>query len=134
MRDGLADQFGTPLVGKDFWRCWLRDTMGGHMAPVYLVAEIDVTDADAYENYKRLSTKAMNEFDVRIFARGGRVQNLEGSWNPGRVVIIAFNDFDQANQFYESEAYSAARKARQNASITKMILVEGFPGFDPFSE
>lgn len=91
----------------------------------YIIAHIDVTDPQQYEQYKVLSSKAMQEHGAEVLVRGGQVQQLEGEWNPTRVVLLEFPSVEAARGFYEGETYRAARKARENAARMNMIVVEG---------
>jgi len=91
----------------------------------YLIANVRVTDAAQYEQYKKLSTLAMQAHDAEVCVRGGAATVLEGDWNPDRVVILKFPSVDKARAFYESAEYARARKAREGAAIMRMVVVEG---------
>jgi uncharacterized protein (DUF1330 family) len=91
----------------------------------YILANVEVTDPQQYEEYKRLSTIAMQAHGAQVCVRGGAVQVLEGDWNPGRTVILKFPSVEQARAFYDSPEYSAAKKAREGAAVMRMVLVEG---------
>jgi uncharacterized protein (DUF1330 family) len=95
------------------------------MPSAYIVAYVDVTDPEQYEEYKKLSTIAMKVHGAELCVRGGKVEVLEGDWSPSRVVVLKFPSFDQAKAYYESIEYRAARKAREGAAVMRMILVEG---------
>jgi uncharacterized protein (DUF1330 family) len=91
----------------------------------YIIAHIEVTDPQQYEQYKVLSTKAMQEHGAEVLVRGGQVQKLEGEWNPSRLVVLKFPSVAAAQAFYDGETYGAARKAREHAARMNMIVVEG---------
>lgn len=91
----------------------------------YVIADIDVTDPAKYEGYKKLTPDAVAKHGGRFIARGGQAATLEGSWRPGRVVILEFPTFEQARNFYSSVEYTAARRARAGAATFKMIVVDG---------
>ncbi len=91
----------------------------------YLISDVDVTDPVQYESYKVLSTIAMKAHGAEVCVRGGAVNVLEGSWHPGRVVVLKFKSVEAARAFYESPEYSAAREARSNAAMMRMIVVDG---------
>ena len=44
------------------------------MAKAYVIADIDVTDTVAYEDYKRLSTQAAELYGARFLVRGGALR------------------------------------------------------------
>jgi len=91
----------------------------------YLIANVRVTDAVQYEQYKKLSTLAMQAHGAEVCVRGGTATVLEGDWSPDRIVILKFPSVDKARAFYESAEYVRARKAREGAAIMRMVVVEG---------
>ena len=95
------------------------------MPSAYILANVDVTDPQQYEQYKKLSTLAMQAHGAEVCARGGAVQVLEGDWTPGRMVILKFPSVEKARAFYDSPEYAAAKKARQGAAVMRMVLIEG---------
>ena len=95
------------------------------MTSAYIIANVDVTNPEQYEEYKRLSTIAMKAHGAEVCIRGGQVEVLEGDWQPKRMVMLKFPSVDAARAFNQSAEYSAARKSRQGAAIMRMVLVEG---------
>lgn len=92
----------------------------------YLLAEAAVTDPVAYESYKQLAQSAIAQYGGRYLVRGGSSQILEGDWKaPPRLVIVEFPSLDQAQKFYDSPEYRAARAARQGAADMNMLVVQG---------
>jgi uncharacterized protein (DUF1330 family) len=91
----------------------------------YLIAQVDVTDPQQYEQYKALSSQAIATHGAEILARGGEVQVLEGDFRPGRVVVLKFPDLAAARTFYDSAEYQLARQARAGAAVMRMIAVQG---------
>ena len=95
------------------------------MSSAYIIANVDVTNAEQYEAYKKLSTIAMKAHGAEVCVRGGKVEVLEGDWNPSRVVMLKFPSMEQARAYYNSVEYEAARQAREGAAVMRMIVVEG---------
>ena len=95
------------------------------MPSAYILANVDVKDPAAYEEYKRLSTIAMKAHGAEVCVRGGKVEVLEGDWNPQRLVVLKFPNVEAANKFYASPEYGKAREARAGAAIMRMVVVEG---------
>ncbi|GAA4334775.1 DUF1330 domain-containing protein [Variovorax defluvii] len=91
----------------------------------YLIAQVAVTNPVQYEDYKRWSSEAMKAHGAEVCVRGGKVEVLEGDWNPQRVVVLKFPSVEAANKFYASPEYGKAREARAGAAIMRMIVVEG---------
>lgn len=95
------------------------------MAKAYVLADIAVTDPDAYEDYKRMSTEAAELYGGRFLVRGGAVERLEGDREPQRLVLIEFEDEPAARRWYDSPEYAAARAVRQRAADSSLLLVSG---------
>jgi uncharacterized protein (DUF1330 family) len=95
------------------------------MTKAYVIADIEVTDPDAYEAYKRLSTQAAELYGARFLVRGGAVERLEGEREPQRLVLLEFEDEDAARRWYDSPEYAAARSVRQRAANSSLVLVSG---------
>ncbi len=95
------------------------------MPSAYIIANVDVTNPEQYEEYKKLSTIAMKAHGAEVCIRGGKVQVLEGDWNPSRFVMLKFPSVDAAKAFNDSVEYAAARQARQGAAVMRMLIVEG---------
>ena len=93
--------------------------------PAYLIADVEVTDPVQYEEYKKLSSIAMKANGAEVCIRGGKVEALEGDWNPSRFVMLKFPSVEAAHRFYDSPDYAAAKKARRGAANMRMIIVEG---------
>ncbi|MDP4132259.1 MAG: DUF1330 domain-containing protein [Bacteroidota bacterium] len=93
--------------------------------PAYVIVEVSIHNPEEYETYKKLTPASIAEFDGRFVVRGGQTITLEGDWKPERIVVLEFPSVDQANTWWNSQAYSGAKKIRQRAASTRMIIVDG---------
>lgn len=93
--------------------------------PAYLIADVEVTDAIRYEQYKALAAPAIAKHGGRYLVRGGAHASLEGPWRPHRLVIVEFPDVETAKRFYDSPEYREARAARAGAATGNFVVVEG---------
>jgi uncharacterized protein (DUF1330 family) len=91
----------------------------------YFIAEVDVTNAQQYGEYAKLSPGVIEKFGGRFVARGGQVATLEGPTAAGRVVVVEFPSFERAKAFYDSAEYQTIRKLRLGAATFRGMLVEG---------
>ncbi len=89
-----------------------------------LIADIDVTDTDAYAAYKRANPAIVNRFGGRYLALGGAVKTLEGDWHPRRTVIIEFDDMATLERFYDSDEYRALRQIRWKSADSRLVAIE----------
>ena len=93
--------------------------------PAYVINDMEVTDPALFEEYKKLSPATVALYGGRFLARGGRIETLEGSWSPKRVVILEFPSMAQAQAWSDSPEYAPAKRLRQISAISNLIMVEG---------
>ena len=91
----------------------------------YVMVDVDVTDPARYREYVEAVPATLAPYGGRFLVRGGRSENLEGDWHPKRIVVLEFDSLKLAKRWWASEEYSAPKKLRQSASVTRMIMVEG---------
>ncbi len=93
--------------------------------PAYVVTEIEVIDTERYEAYKQMVAPSIAAYGGKFLVRGGATETLEGTWSPGRFVIVEFSSKAQAKAWWESPHYAEAKALRQATARTEMIVVEG---------
>ena len=91
----------------------------------YVIVDIDVRDAEGYEEYKKLAPASVELHGGRYIARGGRTETLEGDWLPSRLVILEFESTEQAKKWLNSEEYREARAMRHKTAHSQMVVIEG---------
>jgi uncharacterized protein (DUF1330 family) len=91
----------------------------------YVIAEIDITDPAAYEDYRRQVPEVIARYGGKYIVRGGKVEALEGGWSPKRIAVVEFPSMEQALKFYRSPEYAPLLRIRQKASRGKLVIVEG---------
>ena len=91
----------------------------------YVIVEIETTDRDEMLRYRELAAPTVAAHGGRYIVRGGATQALEGGWAPERIVVLEFEDAEQARGWWECEGYREAKELRQRAGRTRMILVDG---------
>jgi uncharacterized protein (DUF1330 family) len=99
------------------------------MSKAYVVAEITVTDPNAYEEYRKLVLPTVLAFGGQFLVRGGTRIQCEGEdgmhHNQMRTVILEFPSMSIAREWYNSPAYMQAKALRQAASTGRLFMVEG---------
>jgi uncharacterized protein (DUF1330 family) len=96
--------------------------------PAYVVAEIDVTNQDAFtKEYLPLAQKALAEggSGYKTIARGGKTVSIEGAPPKSRIVINTFGSLDKAVAAYNSASYKEARKIGDKYGTWRIYAVEG---------
>ena len=93
--------------------------------PAYLFANVAVTDAMGYDQYRQRVSATMEAFGGRYLVRGGATEVLEGDWTPKRLVILEFPDMTQLKAWYHSPAYRPLIELRQRTATSTLVAVEG---------
>ena len=96
--------------------------------PAYVIADVEVTDPDAYSGYTAGVPASVARFGGRFLVRGDSVERLEGDWDPARVVVIEFPDMDSLRAWWDSDEYRALAEIRRSASRGSLLAVDGFAG------
>ncbi len=91
----------------------------------YVIGEIDVTDPNGYDDYRKQVLATIEKYGGRFIVRGGAVEPLEGGWAPKRIVALEFPTMAKAREWYRSPEYAPLIKLRQKASRGKLVAVEG---------
>ena len=95
--------------------------------PAYVINDMEITDPQRFEEYKRLSPSTVAAYGGRFLARGGEVTALEGGWQPRRLVMLEFPSVQQAQAWLNSPEYAPARTLRQLSANSRMVVIEGMP-------
>ncbi len=90
----------------------------------YLIAHIRVHDKDAFEEFKTLSGAAIKAHNGKVLVRNPSPDVREGAAK-GLAIVVEFESLEDAQAFYDSQAYREAREVREPISDTELILVEG---------
>jgi uncharacterized protein (DUF1330 family) len=93
-------------------------------APGYVIAEVDVTDPDAFKKYAEKVPATVAPFDGHYLVRGGKIQEVEGE-APKRIVVLAFDSAEKARAWEYSPAYEAIKPMRHSSAKSRIFIVEG---------
>ncbi len=90
----------------------------------YWIAHVEVTDPEAYAEYARRATDAIESHGGEFLARATRTVWLEGR-ERARNVVVRFPSVEDAERCYNSEAYREALSFARNAADRDLCIVEG---------
>jgi uncharacterized protein (DUF1330 family) len=93
----------------------------------YLIFELEITDQQAWEEYRRAAGPIMEQSGGTFLVRSERVEPLEGGWKPASISVVEFPSYEAAREFYNSDAYQGTVALRQKASRGRGILVGSTP-------
>lgn len=102
---------------------------GRSSAPLaYLLGEVTaIRDVEPFKEYLRNVGPTLTAVGARYLTAGGRIDLIEGPWQPRRAVLIEFPSRDVATAWYRSDAYQPLARLRQGCCDTDLVLVEGVP-------
>lgn len=94
--------------------------------PVYVIAQIDVTNPAAYAKEYVPKAVAVNKAaGVRYLSLGGKVTPIEGTPPKSRVVIQVWDSLQQALAARNTPAFKEARKIGEKYATFNAFAVEG---------
>lgn len=91
--------------------------------PALWIANVTVTDADAYAKYAALAGPAIAKHGGVFLARAARFVQLEGRERP-RNVVARFASVEAAVACYNSPEYQAALDHARGASDRELMVIE----------
>ena len=91
----------------------------------YVIVQLNVTDPEKYEAYKKLTPASIEKYGGKFLVRGGAHEDLEGKLEYSRLVLLEFSDFERAKQWYASPEYEEAKAVRAGAATAIFTVVEG---------
>jgi uncharacterized protein (DUF1330 family) len=92
----------------------------------YIIAEVQVTDPAGYEEYRKQVEGTIAAFGGTYKVRGGKSEALEGDAPRGRLVVLEFESYERAKQWYDSQEYAGPKALRHGTSTGRVILVDGY--------
>ena len=99
----------------------------GKRMKAYIIGDITVEDLERYKTYVAKAPGFVAKHEGTYLVRGGEVTALEGGWNPTRMVVLEFPSREHALAFANDPEYREVAVDRQEATDSKLIIVEGAP-------
>jgi uncharacterized protein (DUF1330 family) len=90
----------------------------------YIIGRVTVKDPAIYAEYAKLSTEAIRAYGGTPIIRGGQYTAVQGDARP-RNVVLEFESYARALEFYNSPEYVAAKAIRLPVSEGEFVVVEG---------
>lgn len=94
--------------------------------PAYVIAEVEVTDMAAMQEYVAKAVPTLGPHKAQFLARSKAVSK-EGTAPVGEIVMLRFDSLAEAEAWYHSAEYSAAIPMRQRAANSRLFIIEGEP-------
>lgn len=91
----------------------------------YIVFDVEIRDAERYQDFMRQVKPALEAAGARYLARGGAHKVYEGDWSPRRIVILEFPSVSAWETFYHGPVYQGLKTIRDERSSARLVSVEG---------
>lgn len=91
----------------------------------YLIADVEITDESLYTQFRERMTPTLEAYSGKFIARGGEIEVFDGSWNPNRLAIVAFDSMEQARSWLASPEFKELDGIRTSSANINLVLVEG---------
>ena len=95
--------------------------------PAYFVVKVNVTDQDAYGEYRAGFGAVFERYGGQVVAASSDPTVLEGEWEATTTVLIRFESRTEALAWYNSDGYRELIGIRQAAATADFILIDGRP-------
>tara|TARA_E500000178_G_C16616817_1_gene571514 strand:- start:247 stop:558 length:312 start_codon:yes stop_codon:yes gene_type:complete len=97
--------------------------------PVYMVVNLQVSDADTYRVYEKGFFPLLKQYGGQFITFDDQPVTLEGEApREGRMIIFQFPSEAQARAWYTDEEYQALSNHRRNGTQLEFLtMVRGMP-------
>lgn len=95
------------------------------MAAYCFFDNLEVMDQAKLEEYARRVAPIVEQFGGRYVVRGGRMDVVEGDWQPAFPVILEFPSLQHAHRWYDSDEYRELKALRHSAVRCNAVFIEG---------
>jgi len=92
---------------------------------VYLIAQINIEDRDAYSRYESGFSDIFSRYGGTILSVDEAPETLEGSWVYTRTVLLEFPSESKALSWYHSPEYQDLARHRLASSSANIAMVKG---------
>ena len=94
--------------------------------PVYYIAEVDVTNPEAYKKeYVPRAVAVTKAASGRILVLGGKITPLDGQPPKPRVVVQVWDSIEKIQAWRNSKDFKEARKIGEKYATFRTYAVEG---------
>lgn len=93
---------------------------------IYLIAEINVHDPEAYGEYVRQARPLIVQHGGQYRVQGGEPKTISGGWTPERIVMIEFPSEAAFRQCFGSDAYRQIAPLRERSTTSRAIMVRAY--------
>ncbi len=91
----------------------------------YVLIDSEVTDQALFAEFAERVPATVDAYGGKYLVRGGATEVMEGDWTPHFVVVVEFENVEQARKWLSSPEYTVVKEIRLRAANANLIVVEG---------
>ena len=91
----------------------------------YVLVNIEITDPDGFKQYQARFPQLMAAHGGKYIARGGKVERVEGSWLPHRMILMEFPSLEHVQRLLASPEYKDVQALRARSTNSDLLVIEG---------
>lgn len=92
----------------------------------YVMAHVQINDPEGFEKYTSVFGPTMTPFGGKVLVAEDDIDVLEGDWPPGRTVMLEFETREQAQAWFDSDAYQEISEFRRAATVSTLAIFDSF--------
>ncbi len=98
-------------------------------APVYMIANLEVDDAERYRQYEKGFFPILKKHGGEFVTFGDKIAAFEGAAPPnGRIVLFSFPSEEAARGWFDDPEYQALSEHRRaSTKLNFLTMVHGMP-------
>ncbi|HWW49535.1 MAG TPA: DUF1330 domain-containing protein [Xanthobacteraceae bacterium] len=94
--------------------------------PVMIIAQLRFRDIERYRKYQSQFSNVFGKFNGKLLVADEKVQAIEGSDCPDKIVVLEFPDSESAEQFHNSLKYREISEDRKAGAHALVVQVKSF--------
>ena len=91
----------------------------------YFIVDLEVTEPVRFKANAEAIPATVSAFGGKYLVASGTIENIEGDWNPQKLIVIEFETIERAKKWWESENYREIKEIRLESSNAKILLTVG---------
>ena len=91
----------------------------------YVIVHSEITDEALFAEFREQVGATVEDHGGRYLVRGGASEVIEGEWTPDRIVVVEFDNVEQARAWLSSPGYTEIKGIRTKSANASVIIVEG---------
>jgi uncharacterized protein (DUF1330 family) len=96
--------------------------------PAYVISDVTIQNLPELSEYIARTPAVIEAYGGRYLSRRGRIEVLEGTWQPGALVVVEFPSVEAAKRWYGSEEYQELKGRFSKGATRSLVVVEGTAG------